>query len=56
MDYSSNSEVTVFWRREGYQSLAPQRVGGEGADVPGMRGCSFWQVTPFHDYLRRKFT
>lgn len=27
MDYSSNSEVTVFWRREGYQSLAPQRVG-----------------------------
>lgn len=27
VDFSSNSEVTVFWRRKGYQSLAPQRVG-----------------------------
>lgn len=27
MDFSSNSEVTVFWRRKGNQSLAPQRVG-----------------------------
>lgn len=27
MDYSSNSEVTVFWTTEGYQPIAPQRAG-----------------------------